>query len=116
MYRLGLESILGLQALGPCFAMAPCVPASWERFRILWNHGGCRYRIEVRNPERRNQGIASATLDGAAVHPAAIPLANDGAEHRLLVVMGESPSGAFRLAAAQAAISAESAEAVRERE
>jgi cyclic beta-1,2-glucan synthetase len=95
MYRLGLESILGLRPLGPCFAMAPCIPASWGRFRILWNHGGCRYRIEVRNPEHRNRGVASATLDGLAVDPAAIPLASDGAEHHLLIVMGEpSPSGA----------------------
>jgi cellobiose phosphorylase len=98
MYRLGLESILGLRPLGPCFTLAPCIPASWEHFRIVWNHGGCRYRIEVRNPDRRNRGVASATLDGAAVDPAAIPLASDGAEHRLLVVMGE-PSAA--VAAAQ---------------
>jgi cellobiose phosphorylase len=80
--------------------MAPCIPASWEHFRILWNHGGCRYRIEVRNPDRRNRGVASATLDGAAVDPAAIPLASDGAEHRLLVVMGESLPGASRFVTA----------------
>jgi len=99
MYRLGLESILGLRPLGPCFAMAPCIPASWERFRLVWNHNGCRYRIEVRNPDRRSHGVASATLDGRAVDPDAIPLASDGGEHRLLVVMGEPSAGAARLAA-----------------
>ena len=113
MYRLGLESILGLQPLGPCFAMAPCIPASWERFRILWNHGGCHYRIEVRNPDRRNRGVASATLDGLAVDPAAIPLASDGAEHVLVVVMGESAPRIARFATVGGESSAESADAER---
>jgi cyclic beta-1,2-glucan synthetase len=116
MYRLGLESILGLRPRGPCFALAPCIPASWEGFRILWNHGGCRYRIEVRNPDRRNQGIASASLDGADVDPAAIPLASDGAEHRLLVVMGDPPVGAGRFVSSLGAGSAASAETTRGRE
>jgi cyclic beta-1,2-glucan synthetase len=106
MYRLGLESILGLRPLGTCFAMAPCIPASWERFRMVWNHNGCRYRIEVRNPGRRSHGVASATLDGVEVDPAAIPLASDGAEHRLLVVMGEPSSSAARWAAVGASTAA----------
>jgi cellobiose phosphorylase len=89
--------------------MAPCIPASWERFRMLLNHAGCRYQIEVRNPERRNHGVASATLDGIAVDPDAIPLARDGAEHRLLVVMGEPGADVARLAAVGAS-TAEAAE------
>jgi cellobiose phosphorylase len=113
MYRLGLESVLGLRPLGPCFAMAPCIPASWERFRILWNHAGCRYRIEVRNPERRNVGVASATLDGVAVDPDVIPLAGDGGEHRVVVVMGE-PAGRL-VAAVGAGTAAASGEDGRER-
>jgi cyclic beta-1,2-glucan synthetase len=116
MYRLGLESILGLRPLGPCFTMAPCIPASWERFRIFWSHGGCRYRIEVRNPDRRNRGVASATLDGVAVDPAAIPLASDGAEHVLVVVMGESSPRVARFATVGDASSAESADTTRGRE
>jgi cellobiose phosphorylase len=87
--------------------MAPCIPASWERFRILWNHAGCRYRIEVRNPERRNVGVASATLDGVAVDPDAIPLAGDGGEHRVVVVMGEPVAGGGRLVAAGTVASGE---------
>jgi len=96
MYRLGLESILGLRLLGTCFAVTPCAPASWERFRLRWSHGGCRYRISVENPEHRNCGVASATLDGAPVDPTAIPLAVDGGVHQVRVVMGE-PAARHRL-------------------
>ncbi len=89
MYRLGLESILGLHLRAPHFAMDPCIPAAWDGFRVDWNHGGCRYLIEVRNPERRNRGVATALLDGVAVPSGAIPLASDGGEHRVVVTLGE---------------------------
>jgi len=39
MYRLGLESILGLRRRGGSFAIAPCVPGSWDRFVVHWRQG-----------------------------------------------------------------------------
>ena len=90
MYRLGLESILGLRRRGRCFAIAPCVPGSWDGFVVRWRYGKSRYEITVENPGRRNRGIAQAVLDGARVDPQAIPLVDDAAVHRLRVVMGES--------------------------
>ena len=90
MYRLGLESILGLRPLGAAFTVAPCVPASWAGFRVHWRHNGCRYTIAVENPGHCNRGVSHVTLDGVAVDPAAIPLAHDGGEHEVRVVMGES--------------------------
>jgi cyclic beta-1,2-glucan synthetase len=89
MYRLGLESILGLRRRGQCFTVAPCVPRTWEGFRLRWRHGGSTYEITVENTGRRNRGVAEAVLDGAPVDAGAIPLVDDGAVHRLRVVMGE---------------------------
>ncbi|TMQ64513.1 MAG: carbohydrate-binding protein, partial [Candidatus Eisenbacteria bacterium] len=89
MYRLGLESILGLRRRGESFAVSPCIPVSWDAFRLRWRHGRTLYEITVENPERRNRGVAEAVLDGTRVEPQAIPLADDGAVHRLRVVMGE---------------------------
>jgi hypothetical protein len=45
--------------------------------------------MDVVNPERRARGIAQAVLDGSAVDPRAIPLADDGGRHELKVVLGE---------------------------
>jgi hypothetical protein len=46
----------------------------------------------VRNPKRRARGVKSATLDGRplAIERGAVrvPLANDGAGHRIDVVLG----------------------------
>jgi cyclic beta-1,2-glucan glucanotransferase len=89
MYRLGLESILGLRLHGKHLAVAPCIAASWAGFVVHWRHGGSRYEITVGNPEHRQRGVALATLDGVAVDADAIPLVDDGKEHRLHVVMGE---------------------------
>jgi len=90
MYRLGLESILGLRRRGGCFAIAPCIPGSWDGFIVRWRHGRSLYEIAVENPARRNHGVAEAALDGVRVDARRIPLVDDGAVHQLRVVMGES--------------------------
>jgi cyclic beta-1,2-glucan synthetase len=89
MYRLGLESILGLRRRGPCFTIAPCVPAQWDGFVVRWRHGRSVYEITVENPEHRNRGVAEVLLDGGAADTRAIPLTDDGGVHHLRVVMGE---------------------------
>ena len=89
MYRLGVEAILGLRRRGRYFAMAPCIPASWDRFVVRWRHGRSSYEITVVNPGRRNRGVAEALLDGMRVDSQAIPLVDDGAVHRVQVVLGD---------------------------
>jgi cyclic beta-1,2-glucan synthetase len=95
MYRLGLESILGLRRRGDCFTVQPCIPGAWDGYTIAWRYGRSRYEIAVENPTHRNRGVAEALLDGVPVPPGRIPLADDGAVHRLRIVMGEpAPEGA----------------------
>jgi cyclic beta-1,2-glucan synthetase len=89
MYRLGLESILGLRRRGSSFSIAPCIPGSWDHFLVRWRHGRSLYEITVENPGWRNRGVSAAELDGIRVDPRAIPLIDDGAAHRVRVVMGE---------------------------
>jgi cyclic beta-1,2-glucan glucanotransferase len=89
MYRAGLESILGLRRRGATFEMDPCIPSSWPDYAIAWRFGRTRYEIAVSNPERRCRGIAEAELDGVPVDPGAIPLVDDGATHRVRLVLGD---------------------------
>jgi cyclic beta-1,2-glucan synthetase len=105
MYRLGLESILGLRRRGRCFAIAPCVPGSWDGFVVRWHHGQSLYEITVENPGRRNRGVAEAVLDGVGVDVRAIPLVDDGAVHRLRVLMGEPAPEATPIPAAKSTLS-----------
>jgi len=93
MYRVGLEGMLGLERRGAFFALKPCIPSSWPGYSIDWRFGTSRYAIEVANPELRCGGVASAELDGTPVDPEAIPLLDDGREHRVRVVLGNAPGG-----------------------
>jgi cyclic beta-1,2-glucan synthetase len=89
MYRAGLESILGLRRRGNAFEVAPCIPAEWPSYAMVWRFGKSRYEITVENPDHRCRGVARVELDGAAVDRHAIPLADDGATHRVRVVLGK---------------------------
>jgi cyclic beta-1,2-glucan synthetase len=88
MYRVGVEGILGLQRRGAFFTLDPCIPSSWPEYSIEWRFGKARYTIVVENPELRCRGVASAELDGLPVDSAAIPLVDDGREHRVRIVLG----------------------------
>jgi cyclic beta-1,2-glucan synthetase len=103
MYRAGLESILGLRRRGRVFTLDPCIPSTWPEYRILWRFGRSRYDIVVTNPQHCCRGIAGAELDGASVDARAIPLVDDGATHRVSVVLGDAQKVASRSARSDAA-------------
>ena len=88
MYRAALEGILGLERRGAFFRLNPCIPSSWPTYFIEWRFGRTHYSIVVENPERRCGGVAGVELDGSPADPAAIPLVDDGREHRVRVVLG----------------------------
>jgi cyclic beta-1,2-glucan synthetase len=87
MYRVGLESILGLTRRGNRFSLAPCIPHSWPGFKVRWRHGTSTYAIEVQNPDQATGGTCEAHLDGVPVDARAVPLADDGRVHALVVVL-----------------------------
>jgi cellobiose phosphorylase len=91
MYRLGVESILGLRRRGDCFRVVPCVPASWSRYQMRVRHGSTTYEITVENPARRNRGVALTELDGVALDDTTISMKDDGGTHQVRIVMGEPP-------------------------
>jgi cyclic beta-1,2-glucan synthetase len=90
MYRVGIESMLGLRRRGSTFSIDPCIPASWRDYEIAWRVQGTRYLIAVSNPDRQCRGVLTASLDGEGVDPVAIPLVDDGQEHHVRIVLGRA--------------------------
>ena len=90
MYRAGLEWILGLRVQGASLVVDPCIPKAWPRFEIDFRHGTARYEITVENPRSVNRGVTGVELDGRYLSggSARIPLVDDGATHRVRVVLG----------------------------
>ena len=84
MYRLVVESLLGLHVEAGMLEIAPCMPPGWAKFAIRYRHHDTCYRIAVRRLDA-GQGATRITVDGAECDGARIPLANDGREHVVTV-------------------------------
>jgi cellobiose phosphorylase len=91
MYRVAIETILGLWRQGASLRVDPTIPVGWREYSIFWRFGRSRYEITVQNPSGRSRGVAKAELDGIPVDPRAIPLSDDGGTHRVVVLLGEAP-------------------------
>ncbi|MCP5420300.1 MAG: glycosyl transferase [Gammaproteobacteria bacterium] len=96
MYRVALESILGLRLSGgDILRIKPCIPDTWPGFSVTYRltDGRTRYHITVRNPDRRARAVLVATCDAASLTVekgmVALPLARDGIDHTVEVVLGD---------------------------
>lgn len=90
LYRAGLESILGFRKQGTTLLIDPCIPRNWPGFGMTFQYHASRYEIQVDNPDGVCRGVVEVTLDGLALpgNQARIPLTDDGATHRVKVVLG----------------------------
>ncbi|WP_254899519.1 GH36-type glycosyl hydrolase domain-containing protein [Methylomagnum ishizawai] len=88
-YRTAVEGVLGLELRAGTLFVDPCPPTAWPGFAASLRRGSARYGIAVENPQGVRRGVAALELDGEALPPqGGIPLADDGREHRVRVVMG----------------------------
>jgi cyclic beta-1,2-glucan synthetase len=103
MYQAAVQALLGLRRTGATLSISPCIPTVWPEYSLVWRLGTSRYRFAVTNPDHLSRGVAHATLDGIDVDPNAIPIAADGADHDVQVVIGAPAHGLEGLAAARSA-------------
>ena len=90
MYRVAIESILGLGRQGEWLTIDPRIPANWPKFEATIRHFGSTYQILVENPDGRCKGVVQITVDGITSDSlTGIPLARDGKEHKVHVIIGE---------------------------
>jgi cyclic beta-1,2-glucan synthetase len=81
--------MLGFRLRGATLLVDPCIPRAWPRYEIDFRYHSARYLVVVENPQGVSRGVAATELDGQALtRGAAIPLADDGATHRVRVVLG----------------------------
>jgi cellobiose phosphorylase len=93
MYRLIVESLLGIRLEDGRLGLSPCIPAHWEGFVVRYRHGESVYRVEVM---RVGTDVAEAisgvrmVLDGAPLTDSFIPLIDDRREHQVDVVLSSA--------------------------
>jgi cellobiose phosphorylase len=83
MYRLVVESLLGLRVEKGRLRLSPRLRPGWEGYRMVLRHGASHYGIRI---EAGEPGATQLEwrLDGAPVAEG-LPLVDDGVRHELLV-------------------------------
>jgi cyclic beta-1,2-glucan synthetase len=84
MYRLIVESLLGLRLEVDKLHFAPCLPADWKEFKIHYRYRETVYHIAVLQTVAAKAGM-NVTVDGIERDDNAIPLADDRQEHSVEV-------------------------------
>jgi cellobiose phosphorylase len=88
MYRLVVESVLGLTREANRLRFAPCLPPEWNEFALRYRYGETIYRIKVRRTEVEGDEELAALnvmVDGVAQAGNFIVLADDRQEHEVEV-------------------------------
>ena len=84
LYRLIVESLLGLRLEGNTLHLAPCLPVDWPGFKLRYRYRETVYHIAVtQTPAGGNE--TRVTMDGIERSDLAIPLVDDRQEHAVEV-------------------------------
>jgi cyclic beta-1,2-glucan synthetase len=88
MYRLSVETLLGLQLEVDHLRIAPCVPADWDSYKIHYRYRDTVYHITVRRVGEPSGQVIRVKVDGAERPDTRIPLVDDRREHFVEVDLG----------------------------
>jgi cellobiose phosphorylase len=84
MYRLILESLLGLRLEVDKLHIEPCIPADWETYKVHYRYRETMYHITIVQTQNDNDNL-SITVDGVQNDDKFIALVDDRREHSVEV-------------------------------
>jgi cyclic beta-1,2-glucan synthetase len=90
MYRVTIESLLGIRREGRWLRIEPCVPAGWPGYKVTLRIEGAEYAIEVDNGGGAGGDVVSVAVDGKASSDGRIPLEPGSGQHTVRVVLGRA--------------------------
>ncbi|MBC7776326.1 MAG: cyclic beta 1-2 glucan synthetase, partial [Phycisphaerae bacterium] len=83
MYRLIMESLLGLRLEGAGLHFDACLPSDWTDFTVHYRFGETKYTIYLIVQSRGNpEGLI---VDGVHIDGKVIPLVDDGKDHKVVL-------------------------------
>ncbi len=80
MYRLILESLLGVELAVDELRISPCVPGDWKEYTLRYRHRETMYRITVSRSQAADRAL-TVSVDGVLRPGNSIRLVNDHVEH-----------------------------------
>jgi len=90
MYRLTLETLLGLELEADHLQIKPCVPDHWDSFKIHYRYRETLYHIRVNCTDKKLDQVLQVQVDGAVINDVAgrIPLVDDHCDHYVEITFG----------------------------
>lgn len=88
MWKVSLDWIMGVRAELRGLLVDPCIPSSWDSFKLTRRFRRATYQIEVRNPDHVSTGVAEIVVDGKRYDSHLLPVFADGKVHSVQVLMG----------------------------
>ncbi len=82
------QYILGVRPQFDGLLIDPCIPSSWNEYKVVRKYRGVDYEIIVKNPEHVCKGVKTITLDGKALLNNLIPILKPGTWHEVVVILG----------------------------
>jgi cyclic beta-1,2-glucan synthetase len=81
MYRLLIETLLGLNLEGNQLRLAPLLPKSWTSFKIRYRYRQTLYHLNISRLTEGSPGTEQISLDGQDLAGKTIPLLDDRRDH-----------------------------------
>ncbi len=91
MFRAGLEAVLGVRRHGDTLTVEPCLPPEWTRADVRLRVGDTTWDIAIRADAPAPRRVADVVVDGVRRPDGVVPLVDDGAGHRVEVLMETRP-------------------------
>ncbi len=90
MYRLVVESLLGLQLQGDRLRVTPRLPRAWNEFEIHYRYRETQYHLHVRRRNGSGGGAQGTRVvcDGVEQADGTVPLRDDRKEHQVEIEVG----------------------------
>ena len=87
MQKVAYNWICGIRASRKGLIIDPQIPAVWKGFTAQRFFRGTTYQIEVKNPNKKNNGVKQLTVDGKTIKGNVVPDFQDGKTHKVEVTL-----------------------------
>jgi cellobiose phosphorylase len=81
MYRLLIETLLGLSLEGDQLRVTPRLPKAWTTFKMHYRYRQTHYHLTITRLAEDLPGTGQLSLDGQVLAGKTIPLLEDGRDH-----------------------------------
>jgi len=88
MYRLVVETLLGLTLKQDRLLITPRLPSAWDGFKLYYRYRETFYQLTI---SMARDGVARVIVDGNEKSDGFIPLIDDRADHHVQIYLATTP-------------------------